>query len=97
MSVQLVKIASCDPSEAECRESEEPVGYVGVHVNDLLVVGGPVFSRMIREDLSNKFPVGEWLIDDFDYLGSHIKGIPHQSQRQGCLRLSGSICQQPFG
>ena len=44
-----------------------------MHVDDLLVVGGPVFSRLIREALSNIFPVGEWLVDDFDYLGSHIK------------------------
>ena len=28
---------------------------------------------MIREALSNNFPAGEWLVDDFDDLGSHIK------------------------
>ncbi|CAE7325457.1 unnamed protein product, partial [Symbiodinium sp. KB8] len=39
----------------------------------LLVVGRPVFSQMIREALSNNFPAGEWLVDDFDDLGSHIK------------------------
>ena len=32
-----------------------------------------MFSRLIREALSNIFPVGEWLIDDFDYLRSRIK------------------------
>ena len=66
---QLVK-DSFDPADLK---SEEPVGYVGVHVDDLLVAGGPVFSRLIQEALSNIFPVGEWLVDDFDYLGSHIK------------------------
>ena len=66
---QLVK-DSFDPADLK---PEEPVGYVGVHVDDLLVAGGPVFSRLIQEALSNIFPVGEWLVDDFDYLGSHIK------------------------
>ena len=50
-----------------------PKVYVGVHVDDLLVVGPRVLSNLVRENLSATFPVDDWEIDDFDYIGSHVR------------------------
>ena len=50
-----------------------PKTYVGVHVDDLLVVGPRVLSQLVREKLSATFPVDDWEIDDFDYIGSHVR------------------------
>ncbi|CAE7827512.1 GIP, partial [Symbiodinium sp. CCMP2456] len=53
--------------------SRVPRAYVGVHVDDLLVVGPRSLSKLIRETLSSTFPVDDWEIDDFDYIGSHVQ------------------------
>ncbi|CAE7835178.1 RE2 [Symbiodinium microadriaticum] len=53
-------------------ESNDPLAYVAVHVDDLLVVGSPEVNKLVRTSLSSAFPVGDWEIDSFEYLGSHI-------------------------
>ena len=53
--------------------NSEPVAYVGVHVDDLLVVGSKRVSQAVRDALSACFPVDDWEINSFDYIGSHIE------------------------
>ena len=69
-----------------------PVGYVGVHVDDLLVVSDPVIGRAIREKLSEIFPIGDWELDSFEYLGSQIsiskEGVFFSQQAYAEGRLS---------
>ena len=71
--------------------SVAPIAYVGVHVDDLLVVGSPEISQQIRHSLSQVFPVDDWEIDDFEYLGSHItvseKGVYVSQEAYACSRL----------
>ena len=53
--------------------NSEPIAYVGVHVDDLLVVGSKRVSQAVREALSACFPVDGWEINSFDYIGSHVE------------------------
>ena len=52
--------------------SSIPLAYVGVHVDDLLVVGPSDLVTTIKETLSKTFPVDDWETDCFDYIGSHV-------------------------
>ena len=54
-------------------DDRTPRAYVGVHVDDLLVVGPRALSKTIRASLSSTFPVDDWEINDFDYIGSDIR------------------------
>ena len=49
-----------------------PRGYVGTHVDDLLVIAPTTVSKLIEEALGQAFPVGEWESELFNYLGSEI-------------------------
>ena len=49
-----------------------PKGYVGTHVDDLLVIASTSTSRLIEEALAQAFPIGEWESELFNYLGSEI-------------------------
>ncbi|CAE7658216.1 RE1 [Symbiodinium sp. CCMP2456] len=51
---------------------EEPIAYVAVHVDDLLVIAKPEVNKCVRDELSKLFPVDDWEVDNFDYIGSHI-------------------------
>ena len=64
-----------DPCLFQLVSAEDPVPkmYVGVHVDDLLVVGPRELSQSVREKLSATFPVDDWELDDFDYIGSHVR------------------------
>ncbi|CAE7252997.1 RE1 [Symbiodinium sp. CCMP2592] len=53
--------------------NKKPKVYVGVHVDDLLVVGPRNLSKLVRDSLSGVFPVDDWEVDSFDYIGSHIR------------------------
>ena len=53
-------------------EGTEPIAYVAVHVDDLLVIASPDTNKGVREQLSKLFPVDDWEIDNFDYIGSHV-------------------------
>ena len=49
-----------------------PKGYVGTHVDDLLVIAATTVSKLIEEGLGHAFPIGEWESELFNYLGSEI-------------------------
>ena len=49
-----------------------PKGYVGTHVDDLLVIASTSISKLIEEALGQAFPIGEWESELFSYLGSEI-------------------------
>ena len=49
-----------------------PRGYIGTHVDDLLVIAPTSTSRLIEKALGHAFPVGEWESELFNYLGSEI-------------------------
>ena len=49
-----------------------PIGYVGSHVDDLLIVAGKKMNKAIREALSAAFPIDKWELDHLDYIGSEI-------------------------
>ena len=49
-----------------------PQGYVGSHVDDLLVVAGRGLNEAIRKALSAEFPIDKWDLDHLDYIGSEI-------------------------
>ena len=57
----------CDP------ESRKPLAHVGVHVDDLLVVGPRGLVGCIKGSLSRAFPVDGWEDDTFEYIGSHVR------------------------
>ena len=58
-------------------ENEKSVGrpqaYVAIHVDDLLVVGPEGLDEVFRKALSAKLPIDSWEVDDFEYIGSHVK------------------------
>ena len=56
----------------QSHEGAEPIAYVAVHVDDLLVIASPDTNKGVREQLSKLFPVDDWEIDNFDYIGSHV-------------------------
>ena len=53
-------------------DTPTPLAYVGVHVDDLLVVGPRDLTEAIKHKLSERFPVDDWETDCFDYIGSHV-------------------------
>ena len=52
---------------------EEPIGYLAVHVDDLLLIGEEGPCEALRKELSKKFPVADWEINQFEYIGSFIE------------------------
>ncbi|CAE7294300.1 GIP [Symbiodinium sp. CCMP2592] len=50
----------------------EPIGYLGTHVDDILIVASGTTSEMIRKSLSSAFAIDRWDIGDFSYVGSEI-------------------------
>ena len=55
---------------------EAPVGYLGVHVDDVLLIGQDDVCALMREKLSQLFPIREWESDNFEYVGSYIQVTP---------------------
>ena len=49
-----------------------PAAYVGVHVDDLLVIAPHLLVEAIKSKLSQTFPVDDWENDTFEYIGSHV-------------------------
>ena len=49
-----------------------PRGYVGTHVDDLLVIAPGSVSMLVEQALGQAFPVGDWESELFNYLGSEI-------------------------
>ena len=54
------------------KKGDAPAGYVTIHVDDLLVVAPTLLNKDLRECLSKLFPVDDWEVGCFDYIGSHI-------------------------
>ncbi|CAE7506621.1 GIP [Symbiodinium sp. CCMP2592] len=52
--------------------SGKPIGYVGSHVDDLLIVAGRKVNKLIQEALSRAFPIEKWEENHLDYIGSEI-------------------------
>ncbi|CAE6942423.1 RE2 [Symbiodinium sp. CCMP2592] len=50
-----------------------PIGYLGTHVDDLLVIASGKVGQLIRDALSASFPVDRWEHDCFEYVGSEIR------------------------
>ncbi|CAE7232220.1 RE2 [Symbiodinium sp. CCMP2456] len=49
-----------------------PEAYIGVHVDDVLLVGDDQLCGLIKEKLSEQFPIREWESESFDYVGSYV-------------------------
>ena len=62
------------PGETPGEEAlSPPVGYLGVHVDDVLLIGQDDVCSMIKDELSKIFPIKEWESGSFDYVGSYIQ------------------------
>ena len=74
---QSLQFSQCplDPCPFQLRdpESRKPLAYVGVHVDELLVVGPRGLVGCIKGSLSCTFPVDGWEDDTFEYIGSHAR------------------------
>ncbi|CAE7724502.1 GIP [Symbiodinium sp. CCMP2592] len=51
----------------------EPIAYIAVHVDDVLLVGGPGVCQSVKDLLSKAFPIDGWETDAFEYIGSFIE------------------------
>ena len=54
-------------------EVNPPIAYLAVHVDDLLLIGESRLCQRLREELSRLFPVDEWELQRFEYIGSFIE------------------------
>ena len=53
-------------------EDSRPKAYVGIHVDDLLVVAHEKFRLALQGRISELFPVDSWEEGEFDYIGSRV-------------------------
>ncbi|CAE7226615.1 RE2, partial [Symbiodinium necroappetens] len=53
-----------------------PQAYLGVHVDDVLLVGDAELCEVVKARLSAEFPIREWEADCFEYVGSYIEIFP---------------------
>ncbi|CAE7585010.1 GIP [Symbiodinium sp. CCMP2592] len=49
-----------------------PEAYLGVHVDDVLLVGKRALCEVLKKAISERFPIRDWEADSFDYVGSLI-------------------------
>ncbi|OLQ03765.1 Copia protein [Symbiodinium microadriaticum] len=50
-----------------------PEAYLGVHVDDVLLVGDGALCDLLKCQLSSEFPIQEWEEGKFEYVGSYIE------------------------
>ncbi|OLP97775.1 Copia protein [Symbiodinium microadriaticum] len=50
----------------------QPKAYVGIHVDDLLVVAHEKYRLALQGRISELFPVDSWEEGEFDYIGSRV-------------------------
>ncbi|CAE7204839.1 RE1 [Symbiodinium microadriaticum] len=50
-----------------------PQAYLGVHVDDVLLVGLRSLCEVIKAKISERFPICDWETEKFDYVGSFIE------------------------
>ena len=74
---QEYKMTACplDPCVfmLQAGEGTKPIAYVAVHVDDLLVIANGTINAAVRTELSKLFPVEDWEMNSFDYIGSHVE------------------------
>ena len=51
---------------------DPPSAYLGVHVDDVLLIGESGLCELLKTELSRQFPIQDWEADKFDYVGSYI-------------------------
>ena len=51
---------------------DPPSAYLGVHVDDVLLIGDSELCGLLKAELSRQFPIQDWEADKFDYVGSFI-------------------------
>ncbi|CAE7822217.1 GIP [Symbiodinium sp. CCMP2456] len=51
----------------------EPLAYICIHVDDLLLVAPKEVNRRMQKRISELFPIDSWLEDSFEYTGSFIE------------------------
>ena len=51
---------------------DPPSAYLGVHVDDVLLIGQSELCELLKAELSRQFPIQDWEADKFDYVGSFI-------------------------
>ena len=51
----------------------EPIAYIAVHVDDVLLIGGAGVCKTLKDLLSKAFPIDGWETDAFEYIGSFIE------------------------
>ncbi|CAE7821075.1 KdelR [Symbiodinium sp. CCMP2456] len=56
----------------QSEDSDRPKAYVGIHVDDLLVVAHEKYRLALQERISELFPVDSWEEEEFDYIGSRV-------------------------
>ena len=59
-------------NEDDGKQLRNPEAYIGVHVDDVLLVGDDELCQLIKKELSAQFPIREWESGSFDYVGSYI-------------------------
>ncbi|CAE7838363.1 RE2 [Symbiodinium sp. CCMP2592] len=50
-----------------------PQAYLGVHVDDILMVGNTKLCRLVQQKLGEHFPIEEWETGSFEYVGSFVE------------------------
>eukprot|EP00439_Symbiodinium_sp_Y106_P067451 s481_g11.t1 len=50
-----------------------PQAYLGVHVDDVLMVGKRGLCEVLKAEISEKFPIRDWETEKFEYVGSYIE------------------------
>ena len=63
------EVIRCDSAMYVFKIDGEIVGLAGVHVDDVLFCGEPVFHRMVIDKLINKYVIGSIEISDFTFTG----------------------------
>ena len=55
------------------KDSQEIRGLLLTHVDDIMLLTEPKLMPMIQAALQQRFPVDEWISDDFEYVGCEYK------------------------
>ena len=53
------------------RRLSEPLAYLAMHVDDVLMIGDNQLCQLLKKLLSQVFPIDDWETDAFEYIGSY--------------------------
>ncbi|CAE7224992.1 GIP [Symbiodinium sp. KB8] len=82
-----------------------PIGYIGTHVDDILVIAPKTVGERIKEGLSKTFPIDKWEVNHLDYIGSEIEVTEDQVKvsqkkyvetRLFSLDVPKGVCEEDF-